>query len=307
MTTQNVILVGVDGSGGSNAAIRYAAAEAERSGAGLRLVHVTPDYLPIASVYPLTVPFSERDLEATGNEILADAAKLAGRLLDPSRVTTALVWGERGPSLLEAAEGAALVVLGEDERGLLERIAVGSTVAHVAAHATVPVVAVHVGWMPTARDRVVVGIKCLDPLPVDVLRGALRVASDRKASLEIAFVWEMPGIYDDFLLSAIDFDAMGRQVETDLRAGAASLFAEFPDVRVDVRTGHGQPARVLRDESDRADLLVIARRAHAFPVGHFGSTGRALLRESRCPVEILPVSEAKPTGSDSDRRQRPQE
>ena len=291
MTTPNVILVGVDGSGGSNAAIRYAAAEAERTGASLRLVHVTPDYLPIASVYPLTVPFSETDLEATGNEILADAKKLAGRLLDDSRVATSLVWGERGPSLLEAAEDAALIVLGDDERGFLERIAVGSTVAHVAAHATVPVVAVHVGWAATDRGRVVVGIKCLEPLPADLLRGALQIASDRKASLEIAFIWEMPGMYDDFLLSAIDFDAMGKKVETDLRASATSLFAEFPDVRVDIRTGHGQPARMLRDESERADVLVIARRAHAFPVGHFGSTGRALLRESRCPVEVLPVSE----------------
>jgi nucleotide-binding universal stress UspA family protein len=54
---------------------------------------------------------------------------------------------------------------------------------------------------------------------------------------------------------------------------------------------HGQPAQVLRDASASADLVLIARRRHAFPVGHLGGTARALLRESLAPVMVLPPAE----------------
>jgi nucleotide-binding universal stress UspA family protein len=48
---------------------------------------------------------------------------------------------------------------------------------------------------------------------------------------------------------------------------------------------------VLRDASVGAELMVIARRRHAFPVGHLGGTARALLRESLAPVMVLPPAE----------------
>ena len=58
------------------------------------------------------------------------------------------------------------------------------------------------------------------------------------------------------------------------------------EARIEVR--RGQPARVIADASAESDLLVIGRRRHTFPVGRLGSTGRALLRESHCPIEVLP-------------------
>lgn len=47
------LLVGVDGSRASSAAIRFAAHEARRLGADLHLVHVVPDYVPITPMFPL--------------------------------------------------------------------------------------------------------------------------------------------------------------------------------------------------------------------------------------------------------------
>jgi nucleotide-binding universal stress UspA family protein len=58
------------------------------------------------------------------------------------------------------------------------------------------------------------------------------------------------------------------------------------ETRVDVR--RGQPARLIANAASESDLLVIGRRRHTFPTGRLGSTGRALLRESHCPVEVLP-------------------
>lgn len=71
----------------------------------------------------------------------------------------------------------------------------------------------------------------------------------------------------------------------------AHLKASFPDITVTVEVKPGHPTTVLRDLSAQASVLVIARRAHAFPVGHFGHVGRSLLHTSRCPVEVLPVAE----------------
>jgi nucleotide-binding universal stress UspA family protein len=51
---------------------------------------------------------------------------------------------------------------------------------------------------------------------------------------------------------------------------------------------HGQAARRLQQASEQADVLLLARRATAFPFGHLGGTARTLLRHSSCPVAVLP-------------------
>lgn len=50
----------------------------------------------------------------------------------------------------------------------------------------------------------------------------------------------------------------------------------------------GQPARVLQQATDGADLLLLARRHGGFPFCHLVGTGRALLRGGHCPVEMVP-------------------
>lgn len=60
---------------------------------------------------------------------------------------------------------------------------------------------------------------------------------------------------------------------------------------------HAHPARAIVEASAHADLVLLARRPHAFPGGHLGGTARAVLRESSCPVEILPPA-AEPPGLD---------
>jgi nucleotide-binding universal stress UspA family protein len=67
------------------------------------------------------------------------------------------------------------------------------------------------------------------------------------------------------------------------------------DVEVGFRLVHGQGAHAIVDASSGADLLVITRRRHGFPGGHLGAAGRAVLRESRCPVEVLPPATAAGT------------
>ncbi len=292
MSENDWILAAVDGTEGSLAAVRYAASEAKRLETGLRLLHVAPDYMTSAALYAMPVPFTPDEFATAGNEILGDALDVATPFLPSDLISLKLVYGDRVAGILEAANEARIIVLGSERSSVIERISVGSVVGGVAAHASIPVVAVPSDWPPASpKLRVGVGVKAFGRVPEPLLREAFRAASERGAALEIVHVWELSNVYGSVIFSVLDLPEWQVMVERDIREGAAGLFEEFSDVKVEVRSEYGHPAEVLKELSAEVDLLFIARRAHGFPTGQFGSTGRALLRESRCPVEVLPVAE----------------
>ena len=284
------ILVAVDGSLASDAAIRYAVHEAERLGVGVRLAHVVPSYVPMAPMLPLLPP---DDLAEISRRVLTESQRQAEKLIDPALVETVLLDGPRIPALIEAAEKAPMVVVGHERHAAVRRLVTGSTLAGLAAHATTPVVAVPPDWdAPTARGRVVAGIK--DPAHSHALvRNALEVARAQGAGLTLVHAWELPGGYDDLIVDRIGEEEwrVRATAEIDEAVDAAKEAMEPGILDVDVVVVHGQPAQVLRDASASADLMLIARRRHAFPVGHLGGTARALLRESLAPVMVVPPAE----------------
>ena len=147
------ILVAVDGSRASDAAIRYAAHEAERLGVGVRLAHVVPSYVPMAPMLPLLPP---DDLAEISRRVLTESQRQAEKLLDPALVETVLLDGPRIPALMKAAEEARTVVVGHERHAAVRRLVTGSTLAGLAAHATTPVVAVPPEWdAPASPGRMV--------------------------------------------------------------------------------------------------------------------------------------------------------
>ena len=294
MTHLAPVLVGVDGSGAGSAAIRFAAHEAQRLGTSIRLVHMVPDYVPMTPMLPL----APADLEAAGREILRDATTEAHKWLEPAKVTTALHHGPRVPTLLDLAEHARLVVLGTQRRPLLERLLTGSTLFGVASRATSPVVAVPRDWTPTGEHhRILVGLKSTDH-SAELVRRALEIAAERSAAVVLVHAWELPNQYDDLVTARVDQDEWANRARRAIDRSLASLREAYPKVPVEIRVVHGQPARVLQVESGEADLLILARRHSGFPFGHLGGTGRALLHEARCPVEVVPPADEPTDTSD---------
>ena len=106
-------------------------------------------------------------------------------------------------------------------------------------------------------------------------------------------------MYDDMITSRAESDqwaddaASGDREEHSQCSGGI-----LPDVPVEIRVIHGQAAGVLQRASDDADLLLVARRHHAIPFGHLGGTGRAVIRESHCPVEVVPPADEPTIPSD---------
>lgn len=285
MNESNRILVGVDGGAGGRAAIAYAAAEAGLDDADLWLVHVTPS----EPAYPYSM-FGD-EVRRACEKLLEKATEEAAAYVGPERVTATLVRSSVVSGLVHSAATARLIVLGDDRRQGLERIMTGSVTNRVAGHAPTPVVVVPSGWSseePTRR--VVVAIKdCVHS--AGLLTKALQHAADRSAELVVLHAWQLDTVYDDMTVAHLDMsgweNAARRALEEAL--GRARLRARHSsDVKVRIEVRHGQPAREITEETRKADLLVIGRRRHTFPLGRLGSTGRAVIRESHCPVEIHP-------------------
>jgi nucleotide-binding universal stress UspA family protein len=140
VTDANRIVVGVDGSDGSNRALAFALDEGRLRGWDVEVVHAWSfPAMPSAPFAP-TAPVAEPDLEASGAAVLdraLDAADTAGVV-----VTRRQVMGGSGPVLLDAAASASLLVLGTRGHGGFVGLLLGSTSQHCAHHPPCPVVIV---------------------------------------------------------------------------------------------------------------------------------------------------------------------
>jgi nucleotide-binding universal stress UspA family protein len=140
------IVVGVDGSDASVAALRFGAEEARLRDARLVVVHAWTFVPTPAMGDPGVVPMAASTLmddlaiERSGAErVLDEAITEALGSADVERVVTE---GSAGEVLVEAAAGADLVVVGSRGRGGLRSALLGSVSSHVTQHAPCPVVIV---------------------------------------------------------------------------------------------------------------------------------------------------------------------
>ncbi len=138
------IVVGIDGSATSDAAVDWAADEADRHKVELALVHGwSYAYAPVDARATQARDLTEVDAGCA----LARSVDLA-RERCGSTVTGHLVEGSAADALLEFVKDGDLLVMGSNGRGGLRARLLGSTVNSVLDHAAVPVVVVR----PTATD-----------------------------------------------------------------------------------------------------------------------------------------------------------
>lgn len=135
------IVVGVDGSDNSIAALRWALAEAKLRQAALDVVtafdRLPADARPAGALDPA---YGEHDAGGLLREALAAAGvDEAARALVNQRA----VEGKPVDALLEASEGADLLVVGSRGHGKLLGALLGSVSDHVVRHSRVPVAIVH--------------------------------------------------------------------------------------------------------------------------------------------------------------------
>jgi nucleotide-binding universal stress UspA family protein len=139
------IVVGVDGSDGSKLALRWAVQEARWRGAKVVAVGAWEYpyiYAGPADMVPLT-PWKEQGPEVLQMLNAEIAAVLAEE--SPVEVEARVEEGPAARVLLDAAEGAALLVVGSRGRGGFRGLLLGSVSMQCAHHASCPVVIIPTG------------------------------------------------------------------------------------------------------------------------------------------------------------------
>lgn len=137
------IVVGIDGSPGSRAALRWAVDEAVRRGTRVRAVLGTcAGEQPSAvrrSVDAYAGPHDEASLALAAGQVLH--AELHSVPIPPGLdVVEEVVDAPGSEALLTAGRDAEMIVVGTRGRGLLHRLRIGSVSSSVAVHSPVPVV-----------------------------------------------------------------------------------------------------------------------------------------------------------------------
>ncbi|HTK68097.1 MAG TPA: universal stress protein [Pseudonocardia sp.] len=132
------IVVAIDGSDSSIAALRWASRQAELTHSPLRAVYawqVPQAYGYVPAIEPLTWDGIARSTleEAIGKGLGADAA---------ARVERLIVRGHPAQVLMDAAGDADLIVVGSRGRGGFAGLLLGSVSQYVVTHARCPVVVV---------------------------------------------------------------------------------------------------------------------------------------------------------------------
>jgi nucleotide-binding universal stress UspA family protein len=148
------IVVGIDGSDASKAALRWAVDDARGRGAEVVALHAYDVELPTADLAP-TAPI---DIPAFVGDIHEEAERFVAQVVDDVVGKTATVdvapiaveEPDFAKALIDASRDADLLVVGSHGRGL-SPLRLGSVSLECAQHAACPVV-IHRGERPTPGD-----------------------------------------------------------------------------------------------------------------------------------------------------------
>ena len=189
--TAKPIIAGTDGSEESLRAVEWAAREAVLRGQSLRIVSV-PMLPPRMSPDPAGRETVAGLLQRAAKRALASAAQRAAEIEPGLAVDTGLLSGPPAQAVLQAADGASMLVVGSRGAGGFAAMALGSVSRYVATHARCPVVVAREETMAVHRE-IVVGIH--DPDQAAAALGfAFEEAALRQARLRAvhAWAWSLP-------------------------------------------------------------------------------------------------------------------
>ncbi|MET7519547.1 universal stress protein [Streptomyces sp. NPDC005480] len=263
----NLVVVGVDGSSSSLAAVEEAAREAKRRRAELRVVHAFN--LPVRPMYAPPDPSPLRRL-------VAEAAQRARSLAPEVEVTEAVVSGDAVAVLEAESRAADLVVVGPRGSGGFIGMLLGSTAASLAAHSQCPVMVVR--EEPAGTGPILLAVDG-SPVGENAVDFAFTEAGLRGAEIVAVHAW-LP-----------DYVPAGTGPESAERLLAQALAGRterHPDVMVRHEVLSGETREVLIEASKTVRLMVLGARGRGGFAGLLlGSVSQALLNHAHCPVTVV--------------------
>jgi nucleotide-binding universal stress UspA family protein len=283
------IVVGIDGSTWSEAALEWAVDQAALEHRPLTLVHtLEPLGFPAAARYA-TTGLDDGGLVTATQDAAEDLIKRSSKLaldrhpgLDVHQV---LSHSDARSALLDLGEHASMIVLGSRGLGPVSSLLLGSVSVAVSKHAACPVVVTR----PSDKTRPGVGIA----VGVDGTAGsgpaiefAYGLASQRGLPLTVLHCY-----WNAELTSADSGSAVPdlSDIEALVAESLAGMREKFPDVDVEIRLLRGFADRRLVVASRDYALLVIGHhRMTALAELLHGSVAPAVVEQAHTMVAVVP-------------------
>jgi len=291
MSTQQIteasVVVGVDGSPASDAALRWAVSEAQRTRQRLHLIHALENEVVLHEKEQL----GTKEAPASADPVLT-AARDAVRAMAPEvQLTLHSVTGFAPTTLTAASRLAHTVVVGSHGRSALPTALLGSVSHQVAIHSSCPVVVVRESG---AREvdgpgRVIVGVDGSEASEPG-LAYAFAYASSTGSDLTAVHTWWWEPLEGVSLGEPWigDWTQIATQEGSLISEVLAGWSQRYPDVEVTSHVVRGDPVVELLEQSRGARLLVVGSRGRGGFVGlMLGSVSRRILKRATCPVAVV--------------------
>jgi len=275
------VVVGIDGSDGSAAALRWALDHADQLG----------EIEPVMTFVTGPYVYGDGGSDPTAEPYRSDAVHRLQTFLEshaPFLEEHAVVIEQRaGPGLVTAAEASELLVVGTRGWGGRVDLSVGSVGAYCTRHAMVPVALIPHD-APPLHDHldVVVGFDGSSHA-----RTALRWTLEhlrRSARVKVVYAFTDDAVPGEPLAPS---PGSARSVAVaELEDGVAAVLHELPGhAPVELAVAPGDPRVVLGAASDGADLLVIGARGHGVLERLLlGSVASAFAHHPTIPTIVVP-------------------
>jgi nucleotide-binding universal stress UspA family protein len=290
MSSRLPVVTGVDGSASALDAVRWAAAEAARRSAVLRLVHAVgwPDTRHLGDL-GLGTDYREALLRSAGEQLVA-AAGVAADTAPGVEVEQHVAEGSPAGVLADESSRAQLLVLGDRGLNAVSGLLAGSVAVAMAAHGACPVVVVReppqVGTDGADGAPVVVGVDG-SPTSEAAVEFAFDAAASRRVPLVAVHTW-WDRVFDPTTAPLIDWDAVQAEESRLLAERLAGWGAKHPDVEVRRVVARDRPATRLLQLAATAQLVVVGSRGRGGFAGLvLGSVSHALLHHAPCPVVVV--------------------
>jgi nucleotide-binding universal stress UspA family protein len=294
-TTKYGILVAVDGSPESDAAVRWAAREAEMRNADVTLMHVIA---PVEVSWPVRYLQASFDKwqEENAQHVIEQAQKTFHATVSPaesSAVRAAVKHAAVASTLIDASRDAQMVVVGSRGMGAVGRVILGSVSGGLVHYAHCPVAVIHAdeAQAPDRTSPVLLGI---DGSPDSEAATALAFdeASLRGVDLVALHAWSDVGVFPVLGMDWRQYEDEGHEVLAERLAGWQE---QYPDVHVRRRIVCDQPARWLLEESEQAQLVVVGSHGRGgFKGMLLGSVSTKVAGGAKAPVIVV---RPRPTAS----------
>jgi nucleotide-binding universal stress UspA family protein len=284
---QSTVVVGVDGSAASDAAIRWAAHEAGMRGLPINLINVVaPTMLSSAMAPNDTITQAQLN---QARQIIDRARHVVDELPGekPRDIHAEIRYAGVVPTLVDASRDALMTVVGRSGLGAWSQDVLGSVTSGLLHRAHSVVAVAHA---PESAHR---EIREDAPILVGVdgsaaSEAAVALAFDEALHRGVALValhaWSDVGVFPILGMDWRTYRDEGDEVLSERLAGWQE---SYPEVQVHRQLVCDVPARWLIDASEDAQLVVLGsggRGGHA--ARHLGSVGSAVLKAARVPVIV---------------------